>query len=61
MPKRVSKLLLLWKMIILISLILHTFQGYRMVMKWVSKQPAVKRYAIHLMLDGCKYRWGGVR
>jgi len=59
--RRKQKLLTIWKLIIALSLCLNAFGGYRIMTKWFTSQPLVKREIAKLLFDGCKYRWGGIK
>ena len=63
--KKVNKALLVWKTVILISLILNTCNGYNYIARKFSEQPAVKRWVALVFAEGLLARadryWGGNR
>ena len=61
--KKISKLKILYRLLLVSSLILNVFGYHRQLVHAVGKLPAIKRFATACMIDGVKYRvnkyWGG--
>ena len=54
--KKVSKLQVLWRLLIVISMLINAFQLQDRIVKTFMSQPAIKRFAMLTMIDGLKYR-----
>ncbi len=56
--RKVNKLLLAWRITILVSVIMNMLQVHHIIMRKFSEQPAVKRWVVLRVIDGVKYRVG---